>query len=155
MISEREKAIIRYLLENGPTTVAKIGLHMSLSQKTVSQSLKRIDEFLQETAIRLVRKPRVGVFLDGDSAEILKYLDGHEESNLPTSKKDRIQFLCFEILKQKTYFTRQELQDALYISKSTLENDMGQVSEIFRHFNVTIEVLPGKGSFLNLSEQEK
>lgn len=49
MISEREKAIIRYLLENGPTTVAKIGLHMSLSQKTVSQSLKRIDEFLQDS----------------------------------------------------------------------------------------------------------
>ncbi len=96
MISEREKAIIRYLLENGPTTVAKIGLHMSLSQKTVSQSLKRIDEFLQETAIRLVRKPRVGVFLDGDSAEILKYLDGHEESNLPTSKKIVFSFFALK-----------------------------------------------------------
>ncbi|WP_312727998.1 ArsR family transcriptional regulator [Enterococcus sp.] len=96
MISEREKAIIRYLLENGPTTVAKIGLHMSLSQKTVSQSLKRIDEFLQETAIRLVRKPRVGVFLDGDSAEILKYLDGNEESNLPTSKKIVFSFFALK-----------------------------------------------------------
>ena len=32
---------------------------------------------------------------------------------------------------------------------------MNQVHEIFRHFNVSIDRLPGKGSFLNLSEQEK
>ncbi|MDY4307174.1 hypothetical protein SNF32_06830 [Enterococcus mundtii] len=41
------------------------------------------------------------------------------------------------------------------MSKSTLEGDMNQVHEIFRHFNVSIDRLPGKGSFLNLSEQEK
>ncbi|THE15522.1 transcription antiterminator [Enterococcus hirae] len=155
MINEREKAIVQYILANEPTTISKIATHMKLSDKTVSQALKQIDKFFTETSIQLVRKPRVGVSFVGDPAEIVRRLELNNEMRLPITKKDRVQFLCFEILKYKTYFTRQKLQDTLFISKSTLENDMNQVNEIFHHFNVNIDVLPGKGSFLNLSEQEK
>lgn len=155
MIKEREKAIIQYILMNEHTTVTKIAKHMNLSNKTVSQSLKLIDELFSGTTIELIRKPRVGVSINGDPNEVLSELDTTTMVTVPASKKERIQFLCFELLKKKTYFTRQELQDTLFISKSTLEGDMNQVHEIFRHFNVSIDRLPGKGSFLNLSEQEK
>ncbi|MBO0461983.1 transcription antiterminator [Enterococcus sp. DIV1298c] len=155
MINEREKAIIQYILMNQHTTITKIAKHMNLSNKTVSQSLKLIDELFRDTTIELIRKPRIGVSIIGDPTEILRELDTTTVATVPASKKERIQFLCFELLKKKTYFTRQELQDTLFVSKSTLEGDMNQVHEIFRHFNVSIDRLPGKGSFLNLSEQEK
>ena len=155
MINEREKAIIQYILMNQHTTITKIAKHMNLSNKTVSQSLKLIDELFRDTTIELIRKPRIGVSIIGDPTEILRELDTTTVATVPASKKERIQFLCFELLKKKTYFTRQELQDTLFVSKSILEGDMNQVHEIFRHFNVSIDRLPGKGSFLNLSEQEK
>ena len=69
MIKEREKAIIQYILMNEHTTVTKIAKHMSLSNKTVSQSLKLIDEFFRDTTIELIRKPRVGVSISSDQTK--------------------------------------------------------------------------------------
>ncbi|WP_347081725.1 HTH domain-containing protein [Enterococcus mundtii] len=101
MIKEREKAIIQYILINEHTTVTKIAKHMNLSNKTVSQSLKLIDELFSGTTIELIRKPRVGVSINGDPNEVLSGLDTTTMVTVPASKKERIQFLCFELLKKR------------------------------------------------------
>ncbi|WP_242543336.1 helix-turn-helix domain-containing protein [Candidatus Enterococcus mangumiae] len=101
MINEREKAIIQYILMNQHTTITKIAKHMNLSNKTVSQSLKLIDELFRDTTIELIRKPRIGVSIIGDPTEILRELDTTTVATVPASKKERIQFLCFELLKKR------------------------------------------------------
>lgn len=155
ILEKREKDIINFLLNHETTTITKIAEFMDLSNKTISQSLKVIDDYFEGSEIKLLRKPKIGISLVGDLSAIQQLIQQDQQKDLPSTKEERVQYLCFEILGKAGYFTRQELQGALYIGKTTLEKDMTKVNEIFSLFNVTIEWIPGKGSFLNLMEQEK
>ncbi|WP_314208644.1 BglG family transcription antiterminator [Vagococcus salmoninarum] len=155
ILEKREKDIINFLLNHETTTITKIAEFMDLSNKTISQSLKVIDHYFTGSETKLLRKPKIGISLVGNVGEIQQQLRQNRHNDLPNNKEERVQYLCFEILGKSDYFTRQELQDVLYVGKTTLEKDMTKVNEIFNLFNVTIELIPGKGSFLNLMEQEK
>lgn len=154
-LDQREKEIVSILLDHEWITISQIAQAMHLSNKTISQSLKIIDDYFEGSKVSLIRKPKVGIALIGNPSEIQQLVKTGKKSLIPSTKDERIQYLCFEILKKTGYFTRQDLQDALFIGKTTLEKDMKQVNEIFGLFHATIEWIPGKGSFLNLMEQEK
>lgn len=155
VLDRREKEIVTILLDNEVTTISQIAEIMQLSNKTISQSLKSIDNYFEGSDTSLIRKPKVGISLVGNVDKIYQLIQSTNDQAIPTTKEERVQYLCFEILKKSDYFTRQELQDSLFIGKTTLEKDMNKVNEIFALFHVTIEWIPGKGSFLNLMEQEK
>lgn len=155
ILEKREKDIINFLLNHETTTISKIAEFMALSNKTISQSLNVIAHYFEDSEIKLLRKPKIGISLVGNMSTIQQLLRQDQQKELPSTKEERVQYLCFEILGKAGYFTRQELQEALYVGKTTLEKDMSKVNEIFNLFNVTIEWIPGKGSFLNLMEQEK
>ncbi|GCF94620.1 PTS sugar transporter [Enterococcus florum] len=155
ILDSREKAIVRILLDHEWITISQIAKTMYLSNKTVSQSLKKIDDYFEGSDVSLIRKPKVGISLVGKTAKINQLIQAGKQSTVPSTKDERVQYLCFEILKKSGYFTRQDLQEALFVGKTTLEKDMNKVNEIFSLFHVTIEWIPGKGSFLNLMEQEK
>ncbi|MCH4168700.1 MAG: BglG family transcription antiterminator [Streptococcaceae bacterium] len=154
-LERREQEIVDILLKNDVITISKIASIMHLSNKTISQSLKSINQYFEGSDVVLIRKPKVGISLLGNKNDILKKISLNDHRIVPSNKDERVQYLCFEIIKKSDYFTRQDLQDVLYVGKTTLEKDMNQVNEIFKLFNVTIEWIPGKGSFLNLMEQEK
>ncbi|WP_317943525.1 BglG family transcription antiterminator [Carnobacterium maltaromaticum] len=155
VLERREKEIVTILLASELTTISKIAETMHLSSKTISQSLKIIDNYFAGSGLSLIRKPKVGISLVGDRDQLNQLMQFTNQQAIPTTKEERVQYLCFKIIEQTSYFTRQELQDSLFIGKTTLEKDMNKVNEIFALFDVTIEWIPGKGSFLNLMEHEK
>lgn len=78
MIANREKNIIQFLMKTGQTRVGTIANHLGLSEKTVSNSLKEIDVFLKDFDMTVVRKPKIGVYIEGDNkafAEVSRFLD--------------------------------------------------------------------------------
>ena len=154
-IGEREKDILSIILKSKIITISKIAKEVQLSNKTVSESLKKIEKILENEAVSLVRKQNLGVYIEGDKEKVLKVLNQKNTSKIPNSKIERIQYLCFYVLTREEYFTQQELADLLFISKTTIEKDIQEVFRIFEHFNIRIEKINGKGSFVNLMEQEK
>lgn len=154
-IGEREKEILSIILKSKIITISKIAKDVQLSNKTVSESLKKIEKILENEDVSLVRKQNLGVYIEGDKEKVLKVLNQKNTSKIPNSKIERIQYLCFYVLTREEYFTQQELADLLFISKTTIEKDIQEVFRIFEHFNIRIEKINGKGSFVNLMEQEK
>ncbi|MEC3940186.1 hypothetical protein ACPCF3_05275 [Enterococcus mundtii] len=61
---------------------------MNLLNKTVSQSLKLIDELFSGTTIELIKKPRVGVSINNYPNEVLSELDTTTMVIVPASKKN-------------------------------------------------------------------
>ena len=66
----------------------KIAKHMNLLNKTVSQSLKLIDELFSGTTIELIKKLRVGVSINNYPNEVLSELDTTTMVIVPASKKN-------------------------------------------------------------------
>lgn len=154
-MDKRDYEVLDILLRSNQLTITQISKQMNLSNKTVSKSLDKIEGFLKGSELSLSRKPKVGVSIIGDKTKVSELLDHRIEQRVPNTKEERIQFLCFNILNNQGYFTLAQLSESLFVSKTTLEKDMTQVYEIFDHFHVAIEKIPGKGSFLNIMEYER
>ncbi|MDV2888441.1 PTS sugar transporter, partial [Alkalihalophilus pseudofirmus] len=77
--------------------------------KTISKSLNIIEDFFKGSDIQLIRKPKIGISIIGDRETIHHLINEPVNKQLPKTKVERIQFLCFEILKNTSYFTLQQL----------------------------------------------
>lgn len=154
-MDKRDYEVFDILLKSNRITITQISKQMNLSNKTVSKSLDKIENFLEGSDLTLSRKPKIGVSIIGDKAASEELIKQQIEQDVPNTKEERVQYLCFNILNNQGYFTLAELSEALFVSKTTLEKDMVQVYEIFDHFHIAIEKIPGKGSFLNIMEYER
>lgn len=154
-MDNRDYEVFDILMKSNHLTITQIAKQMKLSNKTVSKSLDKIEEFLKGSELSLSRKPKIGVSIIGDKTKSSRFLNHQMDQTVPNTKDERVQYLCFTILNNQGYFTLAQLSDSLYVSKTTLEKDMSQVYEIFDYFHVAIEKIPGKGSFLNIMEYER
>ncbi|WP_339076523.1 helix-turn-helix domain-containing protein [Clostridioides difficile] len=92
MIQNREIKIIKFLLKEGHTTVKAIADDLDVSEKTVSKSLKEVEAVLKKIGLSLIRKPKIGVYIDGDLKKILPYLD-NKGSQIPTTREERVIYI--------------------------------------------------------------
>lgn len=157
MIANREKNIIQFLMKTGQTRVGTIANHLGLSEKTVSNSLKEIDVFLKDFDMTVVRKPKIGVYIEGDNkafAEVSRFLD-NQISQIPSTKEERVIYIFSKLLKADDYITIHQLADELYISRSTIEKNMMEVTKMLEKEGITLYKKPSKGMKLLISEREK
>ncbi|MDT2827090.1 MAG: BglG family transcription antiterminator [Enterococcus viikkiensis] len=154
-MDKREYEVLDILLKYNQITITQISKQMKLSNKTISKSLDKIEDFLKESELSLIRKPKIGISILGDKKKGYQLLNLRITDDVPNTREERVQYLCFNILANEGYFTLAELSESLFVSKTTLEKDIVQVYEIFAHFHVAIEKIPGKGSFLNIMEYER
>lgn len=154
MIQNREKKILKFLLKEGHTTVSEIATYMGISDKTISNSLKEIESFLTTVNLSLVRKPKVGVYIEGDIRKILPLLDNQAE-RIPSTKEERFIYIYSSLLRNDDYITIQQLSDELFISRGTIERDLAKVEKMLKKDGVLLHKKPSKGMKLNISEQGK
>ncbi|WP_313631075.1 BglG family transcription antiterminator [Enterococcus devriesei] len=154
-MDKREYEVLDILLKYNQITITQISKQMKLSNKTISKSLDKIEDFLKGSELSLIRKPKIGISILGDKKKGYQLLNLRTTADVPNTKEERVQYLCFDILANEGYFTLAELSESLFVSKTTLEKDIVQVYEIFAHFHVAVEKIPGKGSFLNIMEYER
>ncbi|MCJ0047116.1 transcription antiterminator [Clostridioides difficile] len=154
MIQNREIKIIKFLLKEGHTTVKAIADDLDVSEKTVSKSLKEVEAVLKKIGLSLIRKPKIGVYIDGDLKKILPYLD-NKGSQIPTTREERVIYIYSVLLKSNDYITIQQLSDELYISRGTIERDLAEVEKLLKNEGISIYKKPSKGIKLNISERDK
>lgn len=157
MLSPREKRMIQFIVKNGYTTVKRIAAEMAVSEKTVSRSLQVIDSFLTASQLVLVRKPKIGIYIEGDKQTIRDMLKNIDQpvSSLPQTKEERVVYIFIKLLKTTDFITIQMLADELFISRGTIEKDMAEVTNMLEKEGVTLYKKPSKGMKLRLTEQER
>src|SRR5699024_1473036 len=63
----------------------------------------------------------------------------------PATHEDRVSFIICELLLTGRYLKSDDLADELFISRSTLQNDLKAVKNIFAQYNLEIESRPNYG----------
>lgn len=145
MLNERDFDIIKALGEGQVKTLGQLASQLQVSAKTISISLKRIQSSLEAIGLRMVRKPGVGVHIEGDLSKLGMMLQNHPVSTIET-REDRIKYICLTILSSGDGWTLQALADEVYVSLTTLEKDFLVVRQILQEQNIQIEQVRGKGS---------
>ena len=147
-LTKRQKLIIEMLAAfnaDDPITIQAISEKLKLSSRTVLREMPRINEWFEENDFKLVKKPRIGMYVDEDAEtrNYIKELVDMDENKPVYSKADRQMIILLELLTineplKYFYFT-----SLFHISDATLSNDLEEVETWLDHLPKT-----GNGNLL-------
>ncbi len=109
--------------------------------KTVRNLLKEINQEIEPHGAVIVSKYGVGYFLNiQDNGKYEAYCSkdhahGSEEY-LPSTSEERIQYLLEYLINSGSYVKLEKLSESLYISKRTLTEDLKEVEQFLKKFNI-------------------
>ena len=133
-LSTRALAIIEILKKlNYPVSSLALSEEIGCSTKTIQSEIKDINKQLKDTKIVSIRG--VGYKLEGK-------IEINECNNNHIGNVDRIEFIIKTMLnlnlQQENSIKLEELADAMYISVSSVKNDLKEVKEILNKYNINI-----------------
>lgn len=147
-LSTRALAIIEILKKlNHPVSSLALSEEVGCSTKTIQSEIKEINKQLNDTKIVSIRG--VGYKLEGK-------IDINECSNNNIGNIDRIEFIIKTMLnlnlQEEKSIKLEELADSMFISVSSVKNDLKEVKEIFNKYNINIVSKHKYGIGVNANE---
>lgn len=159
-LSERQKQYLGLLMNrNGFVTSRELALETGVAIRTVKSDINKLNELLNDYNVRIVSKPGFGYRLDPEREQGLELINHLLEEmiydkfkRLPDSRKERVEFIARKLLALDYYITMEELKQILYVSRSTLNQDMKQVKRLFSLYGLRVIHTSHKGIRLEGTE---
>lgn len=159
MSNERSYEIIKYLYNlngeciNSNTLSESVGV----SSRTIKRYIKELTEEQEEKGYTIISSNR-GYALQVTEKELfLEYFNLKTNNNLEevnASNKNRIIIIAL-ILVLRRNTTTDEISETLYVSRSTVSKDIGEVKRVLNLYNIEILNRPYYGYFTQGSEINK
>ena len=149
-LSPRALTIIEILKDlNHPVSSVALSEEIGCSTKTIQSEIKDINKQLKDSKIISIRG--VGYKLEGE-------VDMFEFNNNHLVNIDRIEFIIKTMLnlnmKEEKNIKLEELADSMFISVSSVKNDLKEVKEILSKYNVNIISRHKYGLGVSATEEE-
>ena len=144
------KQILDILSDRDYYTAEMLAEEIHAGTKTVRNLLKEINQEIEPNGAVIVSKYGVGYFLniqDNEKYEAYCRKDhahGSEEY-LPSTSEERIQYLLEYLINSGSYVKLEKLSESLYISKRTLTEDLKEVEQFLKKFNIRVIRKPNYG----------
>lgn len=155
--SSIQKQILSILLDTRePITMVKLAEMVSLSEKTVRNYLKDIEDDMKSNGIELIKKPNVGVFVNVDEekrAQLERNIKNSRDEIVEFSPEARRGYILDILLKTRDTYTIQLLSDDLYCSKSTIINDLVFVEKWLKDHELELKRKQNQGLWVEGNEE--
>ncbi|OME14834.1 PTS sugar transporter [Paenibacillus odorifer] len=160
LFSKRQKEILLYLINsNQPVTAAWISKELNVSDRTIRNDLKELQNISSGLGLKieLIRGK-------GFAAKITDINLFHQEFGDLTSDKisyttidfseqdNRIFYLLNRFLLKNNYIKLATIEDEMFVSKSTIQNDLKEVRKILENYNLSIVNRPHYGLYIEGDE---
>lgn len=156
-LMSRQKEIIQILTKStnkNPITISTIAEILNVSSRTVLRELPKIEEWLYENGFKFIKKPGVGLIIDESlkNQQLILELLEVEKVQKEYNKEERKRIILSELLIAKEplklfYFTNQ-----LKVSEGTLSNDLDEIEEFLKSFEIKLIRRQGVGIYLDGNE---
>ncbi|GBD69175.1 BglG family transcription antiterminator [Tetragenococcus halophilus] len=154
IINTYELEIINLLLSQEIVHYSDIGEKINRSKKTIAKYLDHIEREVLKYDVQLNRKRNVGIYLSGHTEDLVSAIQDGELVEVPEDKEERIVSIFSTLLMGEQPLLIQELADSLYISRSTLENDLVNIKERLVDSGATLQNTH-QGIYIDASEKTK
>lgn len=157
-LTTRQKSIIRMITQfshQNPVTVKAISEKLGLSSRTILREMPDIENWMTLNDFKLVKKPRVGLYLDEEDETkvlILELID-LDKVKFQYSKKERKRLIVEDILSTEEprkffYFTSK-----YGISDRTLGSDLDELETWMASYGIELVRKPGFGVYWSGNEE--
>lgn len=149
--------IIKFLLKtHEAVTIDSIAEELGVSNKTIRNDFKTVEQILKGHNLKLVKKTGVGVFVDGESKDKLTMLseaNSYKSDKSKLSSRDRQLYILNQLLNCTKRTSITGLEEELFISRPSVYKDLAQVKEWLAERDIDLEHVPRKGLFINAGEK--
>lgn len=150
----RKKDIILLLLDaKEPLTTNQISNQLMVSSRTIRSDLADLEAEIASHQLKLVKKPRVGIWIEGSTTNKNKLLldikGPHHSMTESFSKESRRNFILMKLLLGKSRIYIDHFAEILYTSRSTIEKDMIPISEWLNDHNLHLERKDNQGYYVS------
>lgn len=125
---------------------------LDIAPRTLRNDLKKYKSIFLENGVTLISKPGVGYrfeIFDKDLYFIfIKDLikkETHSQHLIPVYPEERVNYLIKLLLSTDEYTKIEDLEEKLFVSRSTLTNDLKEVRERLEYYHLDIESRPNYG----------
>lgn len=156
-LTSRQKSIIQILVKstiNNPVTILKIAEKLELSSRTVLREMPKVEEWLHENEFKFIKKPGVGLVIDEnlESRQFILELLDMENVEKDYSKEQRKKMILIELLSAKEPLKLFYFTSKLNVSEGTISNDLDNVEDWLKTFNISMIRKPGLGIYIEGKE---
>ena len=122
----RERELLSYLNSRHTIVTAReISEKMAISQRTIRSDIARINKAMEANGVYIRTIYGKGYSLEIQNREAFHCLFS-DEKNIQT-REDRIRYLILKLVRSKTTCNLSDLEDDIFISRTTLETDLKEV----------------------------
>lgn len=153
MLNSRMQMILRKLMAaTSPITGKYLANSNQVTSRTTRDDVKGLDKVLSSHGasieaimgkgyqLEITDKPLFHIFLKSLSIEERK---GH--AFIPKTPEERITYMIKRLLLSESHIKLDDLADEIYVSRSTIQNDLIQVKQILADYNITVDSKPNHG----------
>lgn len=150
MLTRRMQRILRELMAaSSPVTGKYLADVNRVTVRTIRNDLKRLDEILNRHGARVESLMGKGYRLVIREDRLFRqFLQSHIEApghRLPMTPEERVSHLIRRLLLSDGYLKLEDLADEIYVSKSTLQNDLKLVKERLGKYDIRLISRPHYG----------
>ena len=156
MLDARMKKIIIELSDSEYVTASELAKILDLNEKTVRTTIGKMRDSLDEYGIEIESKTRKGYhLLIYDKEKYQAFINNDEwlsKNDIPNNSKEREEWLLDYLLKQHYFVRIDDLSEMLYVSRSTITNDIRNVEDSLKSYHITLIRRPNYGLHIQGSE---
>lgn len=156
MLDARMKKIIIELSDSEYVTASELAKILDLKEKTVRTTIGKMRDSLDEYGIEIESKTRKGYhLLIYDKEKYQAFINNDEwlsKNDIPNNSKEREEWLLDYLLKQHKFVRIDDLSEMLYVSRSTITNDIRNVEDSLKSYHITLIRRPNYGLHIQGSE---
>ena len=156
MLDARMKKIIIELSDSEYVTASELAKILDLNEKTVRTTIGKMRDSLDEYGIEIESKTRKGChLLIYDKEKYQAFINNDEwlsKNDIPNNSKEREEWLLDYLLKQHKFVRIDDLSEMLYVSRSTITNDIRNVEDSLKSYHITLIRRPNYGLHIQGSE---
>jgi len=137
----RKEEVVKIILQaNDFVSVETIAKHCKTSTKTIRNDLVFLEPLIEQHHVRLVRKPGVGVYLEGDFFDKQQLLNTLKQPSphFTLTPEQRRQHLLQSLLLNKSSQRMKDLELDYYVSRATIHADIATLNESLKAFQCEI-----------------
>lgn len=149
-MDERSRTILNLLLEQKSVTAEQLAAHLHTSEKTVRNCVKSLRLLLEKHGALITSRPKVGFVLEIQDPELFQtFLDSQSPAQPSDSGGESsqriIQILQVFLSNLDRYVKVEELEEQLYLSKSSLNRELKSLRQLLSKRNLGFEIKPNHG----------
>lgn len=157
---DRSTAILKLLITKQDVVSSDILCKtLEVSDRTLRDDITKCKQRFKEHGIQINSKHGAGYWVDIiDEEKYYQFIqdllkeEAREQRLLPVYPEDRMNYLIKLFLTKDDYIKIDDVADEIFVSRSTLSNDLKEVRERLKYFHLELESKPAYGSRICGSE---